>query len=880
MKKILHFFEKRYSLFLLLTVLISYGQTLFMFPWQDDHTIFFKLEHINDKAGYFGYGPIGQGSYKYIITPHFLISKIFGLNIPVYYFFVIVFYFLAAFTIYKVFAKIADRRAGMAAGFLFASGFIASDGFVRIFNSIATSSSVILISLLTLGYFLFYKEKKIKWYFLALLSFFLASELFRIRTHYLIAVVVLFEVIFLMFKKFPRSIILSAIRIIPFAYIFYNYFILNADSRSTEVSAFVKSILHGDLYLLYGFISSISHIIFPDWLTVNFIRNTRIGYVVLFLVVLCFVYIFRNDNKKKGIAILLFAFSLAWYFVSLKIFNSPTLNLGGFDFLLGFAGGVCLLLIPLLFSVLDREKRRLFLFFALWVLINIAAYSAYNPTVSYNSIQRYLAHSFFAVSGAFAVLFSFLPSKRNNLARVGMALIILWGVGNLVNSFLYQRDIVVNRSIPEKNFYSQLKSFVPKLNKGDILYFDVADSERSAFADFFSVASMPEETAIAWQYGIDRYDIRRETLYSELIALIKDGGFGDVNDKHLKLGNIYSFFYSKDGLIDTTKELNGFLSESGHVSENINFSQSDDELIFEKPLSGVVPLDLTLNIRATPSLAKDLVFPYISDARMRGNSVAVDSNLRSLAFGYGLFKKQLFTNMTVAASSEWRENIVKNLMDGNTNTVWQPDRITWHQGQENLVLDLKSVLQISSFVWVNAYENNSPTDYAVDVSFDGKKWREVKHISAVKRISSGIPTTVLFDPVNARFVRMRLIKSLNDDSPGISEVWVSLSSFSALNISDAEEFLANPFGFVGDAESFDESLREMEYMGKVQVYWKTDKSSGWTTSDASYLSVKYDGVRRNYEIIIPAGGTKVSALKIVGRQIPGDVTVDSLGWKL
>lgn len=264
MKRVLHFFQNKYPLFLFIVVLVSYGQMLFMFPWQDDHTIFFKLEHIADKAGFFGYGPIGQGGYKYIITPHLLISKLFGFNIPIYYLFGIIFYFLAAFTIYKVISVVVDKKSGRIAGFLFACGFIASDGFVRIFNSIATSSSVILISLLTLGYWKFYKTNKIRWYFSAILFYLMATEFIKIRTHYLIAAVIFFEIIFLAFRKFPRSIITSIIRLIPFASIFYYFFILYADSRTSEVKDFILGILKGDLYLLYGWISSIGHIVFPD----------------------------------------------------------------------------------------------------------------------------------------------------------------------------------------------------------------------------------------------------------------------------------------------------------------------------------------------------------------------------------------------------------------------------------------------------------------------------------------------------------------------------------------------------------------------------------------------------------------------------------------
>src|SRR5258708_28013076 len=136
-----------------------------MFPWQDDHTIFFKLAHINDKAGFFGSGPIGQGGYKYIITPFIAIYKLFGFNIFFYYLFGIIFYFLASYVIYKVISKILDKPSGMVAGLLFAAGFILLDVFFRIFYTLVTSTSIIFFLLLIFFYLSYFYTIKLYFYF-------------------------------------------------------------------------------------------------------------------------------------------------------------------------------------------------------------------------------------------------------------------------------------------------------------------------------------------------------------------------------------------------------------------------------------------------------------------------------------------------------------------------------------------------------------------------------------------------------------------------------------------------------------------------------------------------------------------------------------------
>src|SRR3990167_3960762 len=100
MKLIINFFSRRYPLFLAILVLVSYGQLLFMQPWQEDNVIFFKVAHINEQAGYLGRGILGEGPYRHTITPYYLLYKIFGYNIPVFYSLMLLSYFFSTVCIY------------------------------------------------------------------------------------------------------------------------------------------------------------------------------------------------------------------------------------------------------------------------------------------------------------------------------------------------------------------------------------------------------------------------------------------------------------------------------------------------------------------------------------------------------------------------------------------------------------------------------------------------------------------------------------------------------------------------------------------------------------------------------------------------------------
>src|SRR5260221_3816913 len=106
-------FKKKYWLFLLIIVAISYGQTLGMEIWRDANAIFFKFNHLKEPAGYLGTGLLGSGTYKFSVTPYWFIYKIVGYNlIWPYYLLNLFFYFLAAFFVYRLLSKIFKKRVG------------------------------------------------------------------------------------------------------------------------------------------------------------------------------------------------------------------------------------------------------------------------------------------------------------------------------------------------------------------------------------------------------------------------------------------------------------------------------------------------------------------------------------------------------------------------------------------------------------------------------------------------------------------------------------------------------------------------------------------------------------------------------------------------
>jgi hypothetical protein len=409
------------------------------------------------------------------------------------------------------------------------------------------------------------------------------------------------------------------------------------------------------------------------------------------------------------------------------------------------------------------------------------------------------------------------------------------------------------------------------VEKESVFYFDVADDSRSYFADAFSVASMPETTAIAWRYGVDRYDLYRVTEFKQLLALLKE--------KDLPIENIHSFFYSRQRLVNTTDVLRKMLKTKS-IKQKIDFSieeEQDNILITPKnKISSILPNEFELQIRGIAKSPNDLLFPFTKNPKLQTNIISKSDVLRELAFEYKTDKQEFVTKTKVATSSNWRENLGQNLIDNDTNTLWQSDRVLWGQGQEAVItLDLGESITIDRLVWVNAYANNSPTVYKIESSLDGKNWSELKEVNINSRIESTQRQIISFPTTTAKFVKLRFLKSLNLDSPGIAEIWVVDTKYKELDINQLEEFINEPFGFLPSAKSYEEVLRELNFIGEIDVYWKNNKSDIWMNLEHSKFSLRYNSDLAKVSFILPAGGTEIKMIKLVPK-VPGDLIIDNI----
>lgn len=891
----------RFLLILAVVVLASYGQTLLMGVWEDDNALFFKLAHLQDPAGFLGAGPLGEGAYKYTAAFYVPIYYLFGFNVFFYFLYGLLFYVVSVFVVYKVYSKILGDVAGKAAGFIYACGFIASDGYIRLFNSIITSISIILISFLFLFLYRFYQQvnfvksnfaKQYTWYFLALGSFFLALELARARTHYLFSIILIFELFFLINFRRASSILASFLRIIPFSIIFTAYFVLGADSRSERVGDLFYSLLKGDFYKLFSFFATLGNLIIPRKIIDILLEFQNTANVFSFhplpwgkyLGAGIIIGIFILAFGKKIISLWGVVFIVlmgVWYKLSGIFFQNIVLNLGERSKLLVFLSGGVLIFGFVIAKKLSNEKRRMFLFLSLWMLLNIAAYSSYIPTTQYDTINRYLAHSFFALVGIAGLLLSSVPFSRR-IGRLIVIVILGWGIGNLIQAIGYQNYVLNERTFPVGNFYKQLKVYLPEIKKGDVLYFDVAKDVASDYRNAVVAAQMPDTTSIAWRYGIDRYDFK---MFSDFNSFHQE-----VNQNTIDVNKIFSFFYSKNGLVDTTERMRSL--SMGVNSKNIAgkfplvskvklFSGNDrttykqPELVieFNDEVSGLTPAEIVLDIKATPLNSDEIKFPLISETWKGVEVFDADDEKKSLLADYFNSKRRFLETVIYNVSSEWKERIVRNLHDGDSNSFWQPNRILWSNNNAVIDMDLGKETEIAGVVWINTFANNTPTKYDISVSTDGLDWRLKKSVEEQKRIETREPQVILFDSEKIRYIKIAIKGTLNSDAPVLSEVWPLEAKFVPLNITMAHRYIQKPLSFISTKESFLNTLVLFGRNGVLKFGWMNDKFGDWATNDNSYINLKYDGNIHSYKILIPAGGTRIRAIRLAESFIPADISI-------
>ncbi len=887
-----------YILLFFVTV-ASFGQIINMNFYQDDNALIFKFTHLNERAGNLGLGIFGQGAYKYTLTPYLPIFHMFGYDPRPYYIFALMFIVISVYVTYIFFLDfLKDRIKAFLASFLYAAGYIGSDGLIRIFNSVLTSLSLIFASLTIYFYHLYYKKRQIKWYILSVLLYFGLVNIGVIRAHYFISLIIAFEVIFFLIKKFDSfsqfltALGYSILRLIPFIILFYRFVYLELDARSNTGSEFLSGILRGDFYYTFSFFTSLGNMLLSNQVFPLFIG--LIQHVFHFVLIPKYLIVFfglslallistfyRNKllNFKFG-ALILFA-SVIILLLARKIFSVNQLLLDVNNAISLFTGIYFLILSFILIKILPNKKYSLFLL--VWILANLIPYSLYLPLSPLKSDDRYLTHSFLPLAGLLALWSIELYKKfKGKLRLVPILVFFSLGFINLFSAVKWHSEIITQRSIPTERFFSELKNYYPVLFKNSLLYFYIPDklNARLYYDANFGVGQMPDETAIAWRYNLDRYDLSIVNSFSDLKKQIKE--------KNIPIDHVYTFIADPEELVDTTQKTR-YLLQKGSLREDkidldsdTNLNISPTETTFNiKPLDidikeaySLTDIKLTLSIIAEPLSIDRLNFPI----KNINASQQISDDTKDLAFKYRNWQQAFLKDSSISATDTWGEHEAKLAIDNNLETYWQGDRIKWQKGQSSITINLNQTTDIGGIVYRNGPSSLSPTKFEILVSVDGNSFQKVADVTKfyTDQISYNNPQIVNFNATMAKYIRLNFIQTSSNDSPAISEITVVPAEFNNIDYQKVNDFLLSPFSFVNSTDEWKKLMNNVESIGSVQFSWLTDGSSKFKSSPNSIFNLSYDGLYHNIDIRIPADGQYLKTVRILPLGIPGKVYLKNI----
>lgn len=199
----------------------------------------------------------------------------------------------------------------------------------------------------------------------------------------------------------------------------------------------------------------------------------------------------------------------------------------------------------LLILILLKFKDKMLWFGLILMIGSFVVYFIHTPTQVFPSLHRYFLISAVGSSIFISTCIANIYQKKYLFLATGFIVLV-----HLILLNIEHYGFIKNRSMPAKDFYQTLKKEITKIPVGSLLHFEVENTlkDKHIFENaIFGVGSMPNSTAIAWQYNIDRYDFYLAFNALEASSVIKS--------HNIPPEKVYTFYYSLDsGLIKNEKK--------------------------------------------------------------------------------------------------------------------------------------------------------------------------------------------------------------------------------------------------------------------------------------------------------------------------------------
>lgn len=856
------FLENKIVLLLLLvTVFLAYGQTLQMYFWIDDNALIYRLQHPDSREGYWGDGITGSGPYRHIVDQFILFYPFFKTNPMPYYAVGIILYFFAAVSVFVFSNKLTkSRKISLAASLIFASGFLGSETIFGITNSWQTSRGIIM-SLASLYLFIKFLKDGSRWaYVFSVVLFYLSLETVFIRAPGLIFVFIFSGLIFSELKFGLRKIAMLFLNLLPFIGIHYYIYLSNSSLASRfGILDLIRVILEEKKYYLAAIpIQDLGNLFIPNNLT-DKLEKLNIGF-------------FRSYNSL-------------YYF-------SPG----------EFLAGLFVLFSSIYLYVFHRKKEKdlvLILMLSLvWSIGNFVVFYLRDPYYTLPTVHRYYSYSLVGVAIFWAILFYFLAIQYKRSLLFYSFIIVVFV--NLILNFNYQKDFNERRSIPAKAFFDSFNNSVPNLKPNALIYIDLENSNqlRNRYNSFFG-GMLPEEANFA---------IYNENIVYYSIDVVND--FKHVTENirlnKNKLADLHTLYYGLDGLVNTTEETRELLEKGKNIKIDVTDLNSDTTFLsvadvfttktevqfknnyfFGKyptikfdslnKVPSLVPTELKFSLKVDP------VYPSLPYKVESGARVDLDQETKLKVYKYLIDLDRFRRTASASSGSVWKDQTADKLIDGDLTSSWRGNRIVWDDiyrkvtdKKEYVEVDMKNIASISGVQWVTVQKPLVPTDYKISVSNDGSSWRVVKHAAYFNTFTEGTIIKDVFEPIEARFVRMNIDKTYGNDGPEIAEFIPIKTEYTKLEQAQIDQVRLNPFYQIENVEELNAANLYIQKFANFNVGWSSNADTVEDQAKTKILPVIVDGNFHQYAVEIPPNGIFFKSLSIKGINFPAEVSIKDI----
>lgn len=846
----LNFYPSLFILILVVTI-ISLGQTTQGYFWIDDNALIYKLQHLNENIGYWGQGMIGGGPYRYIIVQFVPFYPYFKIN-PFPYFLVgLLIYFIASLTLY-IFINSISRNKSIAfwSAMIFATGYVGLESILGITNSWQTSRGIIMALITFWFYYKYLNEKIFAYYILSLVLFFFSLETVFIRSHGLFIALIFLDLLYgnLNFKL--KRILFFVFRQTPFIYLNYKIFF--------EKSAYAGGLGIWDIFQQAFSDQKYELLTIPIQNLGNlFIPNILSQYLDKFLVKyfhILFPTEFSAGSFSSGIFVVVLYIFLASKFLNKK-----------------------------------RAYVKLLSFSFIWAIANFIGFYARESTHTLWTTHRYLSYSFAGVA-PFIVLSIFLISSFNTNSskyfKLSLfAILITFSFLSIKHQYLFNTE----RNFFAKDFFYQFNQFLPNIPKGSIIYFDITNNPVIArrYGSFFGGMFSEGSNFAIYNEGINyMYDFLFTYDFNEI--------YKHIGENSGNLEKVFTFYYGDKGLEDTTRQVRAILSSPKSYEKDLsNITSSNPYTIIENQLrsesdvislkdenhyketvikilpkketSSTVPSVISFYLKISPLIPK---FPYIEGKKD-------DQRQRSDILSYLESQEEYRKNAIATSASYWKEQEPKLALDGRLETSWRGHRGYWDeldrghiQEPEFLQIDLGKLKKVSKILWVSAQKPLIPTFYKIYSSSDGKEWYFLKEVKDNTLLQTGTEIKIDFNTVEARYLKMEIIKTYGNDGPELKEIEIIEDKHKHLDQNEILRVKSNPFKDIKSTEEFNRALYYTKQVGKIKLFWKSNAELSLEPQNFGELPIILDGGFHYYEFKLPATGTYWEQFQIEGIYFP------------